>query len=176
MKLRALVIGLVLPLCSSGVAAAAGGGYGPSAAVPVNVPGGFRQALVVHTLPIRAELLKVRVPVGAMDISVLGGTFVTPVQIAVTRGNDVGVARSLTGALAGDRTLLSAGVVLDNSGRPVTSAREIVVTLHNPNLRAGDLVVEFRDGGFHVVGVVGRAGVVRVAVRGVTEFAILEHP
>lgn len=175
MKIRSLVVGVLLALGTSGVAGAAGGGYGPSTAVPINVPGGFRQVVVVRTVSKLSEQFRAKINAGLVDVAVLGGTFSAPAQIAVTEANDSAIARNLSGVFALDRPVISAGIVLDNSGRPITSIREIVITLHNPKLKAGDVVAEFRAGMFEKVGVVGRDGVVKVAVRGVTEFVILQR-
>lgn len=161
----ALVIG------TAGAAGAAGGGYGPSAAVPPYVPGGFTAVVVVRTLPasggvVSASLYKLRVTVDVPPGAVNSGT-----QVAVTRGNRSAVKYSLLGKLRGDAVVFAAGFVIDHRGSPLHSLKALRVTLTGPQLKRGDLILEF--GHKTAIGSVTSAGVATFSVTTVSEIAIV---
>ena len=150
----------------------AGGGYGPSAAIPGGVPGGFTSVRSAHIFSLAGGKLRVRDGQALITVIAPRGSLVAGTQVAITGARVAGLRAGL-GAFSHYRVLAAAGVVLDHRGAPRTSRHPITVTVNDPQLRPGDLIVVFRGGHFRVAGRVSQIDTVSFDVRGVTEFAVL---
>ena len=152
----------------------ASGGYGPSAAIPNGVPGGFTNVLVAHTFTYAGGKIRARVDGVIITIGAPRGSMVSGTQLAITTARN-GAIREGLGNYSRFRILAAAGVVLDFHGAPRTSRRPIAITVMSHALRAHDIVVVYRSGHFITAGRELRNGILSFDIRGVTEFVVLAN-
>ncbi len=169
----AVVLGACGLMAASGIAGAAGGGYGPSGAVPSAVPGGFTSVVTAKTLPSRGGRVDVSFDGFTVRATVPKGALPKGGQVAFTRANDGALKKGLKGALKGDNVVFAVGFVIDHNGKALKSKLPIVITITGAKLKVGDIIVVYRGGKFVKVGVVTIAGQATIDVTGVTELAIL---
>jgi hypothetical protein len=167
------MLGATCLMLPSSQASAAGGGYGPGAAVPVGVPGGFTSVAFAGTLPRHGGVVRVKVEGATINVVVPGGSLRFATQVAITKAYFPAVEIGLTGGLHGHRVIIAAGFVLDRQGHALRSAKPITITIHDAQFKVGDVIVEYRGGYFTPVGKVTRNGVLTITVTGVTEFAVV---
>jgi hypothetical protein len=160
-------------MAASGIAGAAGGGYGPSGAVPSAVPGGFTSVVIAKTLT--SEGGKVHVSLDGFSVMAIvpKGALPGGGQVAFTRAKDAALKKGLSGSLRGDNVVIAVGFVLDRNGRALKSKMPIDIKITGSDLKVGDIIVDYRDGKFVKIGTVTIAGQATIDPSGVTELAIL---
>ena len=172
-----LTIAVALSLAgvaSTGVMAnAASGGYGPSSAVPVGVPGGFSSTIFASTFASSGGHALVRDGGTLLNINIAPGSFKYGFQMALTSANTNSIRLELKGKLHGDVPVFASGFVLERRGHPLGSKRPVTITITGHSLKRGDMLVEYLRGRFVPVALLMENGKVVLTLRGVTEFAVV---
>ena len=164
----------VVTIATTGaVANAASGGYGPSSAIPIGVPGGFSSAIFARTFSPHGGHALVRDGRELLNIRILPGSFKYGFQMALTSANTNSIRLELKGKLQGDVPVFASGFVLERRGHPLGSKRPVTITITSDNLKRGDIVVRYFRGRFVPVALLVRNGTLVLALRGVTEFAVI---
>ncbi len=169
----AVALGICGLLATSGIAGAAGGGYGPSGAVPSAVPGGFTSVVIAESFTSGGGKVHVGLEGFSVTATVPRGALPRGGQVAFTNAHYGPIKKSLKGALRGDDVIFAVGFVMDHNGKALKSRLPIIIKITDPKLVVGDIIVAYRGGKFVKVGVVTVNGQATIDVTGVTELAIV---
>jgi hypothetical protein len=174
-----LAIGAMLALTAAGPAAAAGPGYGGNGAPPVVTPTGFSTVLTARTVGKHGGSFRVNYAHGKLKVSVPKNATSTPIQIAITKGQNSTVKGDLPSSLRHYKVVSSFGVEVRNGSSATTTTKSVTITLSARDITKGDLVLVYSPttGKFtQLSGVKVRNGKVVIHLKGGESLAVVAPP
>lgn len=116
----------------SGVAFAAGTGYGPAGTGTLTAPTGFTNVVTSQTVPTTGGTVAASYSGGQLSVEVPAGDFSGPAQVSVTAPTTTSVSGQI----------LAFAISFTVNGVPATGtlAHPITFTVTNPSIKAGDVI------------------------------------
>ena len=177
---RGIVIAAMLTVAAAGSAVAAGPGYGGGGGTPPPVtPVGFSTVLTAQTVTKHGVSFSVKYAKGTIGVKVPKNATKNSIQIAITKGNNSTVKKSLPSSLKNYKILSSFGIQVRKGSSATSTTKSVTITVSASNIKKGDVVLVYssKTGKFtKLAGVTAQNGKVTFKLKKGQSLAIAAPP